>query len=310
MIIRGATAEPGAFLAAPAVLGTALGKAARRHYDIEARLDAAESGHIGLADLLASVPASGLILVIGAGGAGKGMLWLDPMLVNAVIEVETAAPKSAVSKETRSPTLIDAALCGDFIRFLLDEFLKTGVKDAVSLNLTKLDVLRHETDPPQLALELEPQTYSWVGGNIRFQDNTRGGLFRLALPQSAWAGTHAAGAKNGTLAAWRSELQKNVLAAPYQMRAVIEVLQLTLGQVLAFHPGDILPVSAAALSDLKLVSPDGKTVLEGRLGQIRTKKAVSVTGSPLFLMPDAVVDAQTPPLPQLQRPQKELPTTP
>lgn len=45
---------------------------------------------------------------------------------------------------------------------------------------------------------------------------------------------------------------------------------------MALKVGDVIPISASALSDISLVTDRGETVFRGRLGQAKGKKAISL----------------------------------
>jgi len=294
MVAVGPTGLPPVLLAAAAALDLAFGKCSRTAHNIEAALADGQTGQDSLPDLLAAAPDPGLLLILELASGAQGLIWLDALLVNAVIEVETHAPDSAVLREARKPTLIDATLCRTYLGPILAEFIAQSRAAAGNSTLGPITIARHETDTDQLGYAMAATTYGWVEGRVDFQSGLRGGALRLALPLMAW-GEDAGpkGAQNDP--AWTYQLTQNVLSSPYCLMAVMEVIEVPLGRAMALKVGDILPISPMALSDLKLTAPNGKVVLEGRLGQYRAKKAISVTGAPM--LPDFAA-AQPSPTPK------------
>jgi len=281
MIALATAVESPVFAAADKVMAQALGKAARARYDIEAVLNDVQTGQSGLLDLLGTAPQPGLLMVIDTAHGDKGVAWFDPQLVNAVIELETGAPDDSVLLGARQPTRIDAALSREFLLPVLAEFANESNRQADEAILPDLRVGRHETDPQQLVYALETGIYGWVSGNFRFQDDIRGGGFMLALPMAVWA--QGGGARPSAIdPVWHRSLAENLLSAPYRLDAVLDVIDMPLSRAMTLQVGDVLAVSGAALSDLKLMTLNGKVALHGRLGQMRAKKAVSITGSPLL----------------------------
>lgn len=280
IIASSAEGESPAFAFAGKAISIALGKVARSMFDIDVAIDGAESGYCPQPELLRAAPSPGLIYLIEAGPNEKGLVWLDPLLVNALVELQTRAPDKSVLREARQPTLIDATLCGEFLSPLLQGF--SGELNALlgETVVPKYKITRHEADARQLAYAIEPCAFGWLGGRIDFQNGLRGGGFRLALPQHAWL--HPSDKTDGPRdPVWDRWLLENLLGAAYKMDAIVEVLEMPLSKALALQAGDILPISPAALSDIRLVAPNGRTVFEGRLGQVKAKKAVCLTGSPL-----------------------------
>lgn len=78
---------------------------------------------------------------------------------------------------------------------------------------------------------------------------------------------------------WTQQLQANILAAPICLRADIETLHYSLDQALKLRVGDLLEISASALSSMALTTTGNPNLLQGRLGQHDGKKAVLVTAA-------------------------------
>ena len=280
MIALAAADDASVFARSADLLELALGKCARALFDIEANIIDGDNGQSGVTDFLAATPDPGLLYVISPPGGCAGLIWLDAVLVNALIELETRAPDDSVLRLARKPTLIDATLCGEFITHLLAAFSVEADKSVGHAVMPLHKIVRHETDARQLAFALERTEFHWIGGTMQFQGGIRGGRFQLALTQKTWAHGRSA-AIPARDPVWDRCLAENLLGAAYKMQAVLETIELPLGRAMTLAVGDMLPISAAALSELRLVAPNNSVMFEGCLGQIKARKAIWLTGSPM-----------------------------
>jgi len=286
MIAHATQVDSPVFAGAGPCLNAAIGQVALDGFGIQAQFGEQTTGHSSLPDLLSAAPNPGLLVVLKLAGGRQGLAWLDPLLVNALIEVQTRAPDKSVLKIPRKPTLIDIALCGPIVQTILAAFTREMNKVFGGSAMAAMSIERHETDARQLAYALPAGSYGWVEGTLQFQEGIRGGLFCIALPKTCWS----QGGQTGPVAAdpaWRSKMLAAVMAAPCRMDAVLDVIEMPLGRALGLRVGDVLPLSPSALSDLKLRAVDGQTVFSARLGQFKAKKAVCLTGSTLVPLQQA-----------------------
>lgn len=230
MIARATTSDGAESLQAMAAdcFATAIGKAGRALFDVKAELADPEQVDLFLAELLASVKGPGLLVTFEIASQCKGLLSLDGLLVNALVELSVGASERSVLKDEREPTLIDAALCREFCECLLDLFPGELTKAAGKPVLPTLSYCRHEVDPGKLAFELAQGRHAKISGQIQFQGGLRGGGFVISLPLDAWNAP-----KNTERTApdpvWSSALEENVAGAPLVMQANLETLPLPLG---------------------------------------------------------------------------------
>ncbi|MCB1368703.1 MAG: FliM/FliN family flagellar motor switch protein [Rhodobacteraceae bacterium] len=276
-IIRRKIAAIGDGAAPPAgllmALETALGKVAREMFDVDAAFEAVAPGDGDLASLLKTVPQPGLLMVLGTAGGAGGLICLDPLMVNAMVELMTGAGPKQVYRTPRVPTQIDAALCRDFVAALgrqlaIESQALPGAPMVPALSLTG-----HETDAARLAYGLAQGRYGMFSGKLAFQGGIRGGEILLALPL-AMLGTARAVMPGGQ---WAAAMSAAVTGAPFAMRAVLDRVAMPIGQALDLKAGDLVPVPASALSDLTLESISGEVLFRGRLGQKDGRKAVCLT---------------------------------
>ncbi len=253
---------------------TAVGKAARELFDIRATFDTPRVARLSRADLLAALPQPLMAWPLPARRAPFGLLALDTLLVNALVELATNAPDALVFRDQRLPSAIDAALCRPFCaRFV--ELLIGGFSDDPHLpDLPAMNPEHHETDPHRLTYQLDQGDHDMFSASVSFQDGLRGGVMVIALPVSLCADQVSGSARRAN---WRQRLEAHVASAPLALRADIEQIEMPLSRLLALARGDLLPISATALGDVSLHAGDGRILIKGRLGQKGRQKAVSIT---------------------------------
>jgi len=277
----------------PAALALAAGKAAQQLFDAEGGFEAAAESLTNGVDVLAQPPEPVLLMLPETATGRCGLMWFDPVLVNALVEMMTGAPDRMVYLDRRVPTQIDMALCRDFARAFLLE-LGSALEGAPPLDFT-----RQETDRRKLKYTLEEGPYRMITGRIDFQNGVRGGEMGLALPVDLWQ-PQVVHSGDGAGAEWSAALAGNVGQAPLGLVAELAVVSMPVARAIGLQPGDIVPVPAASLSDLTLMTSDGVHLFKGHLGQKDGNKAVSLShGAPGVILkpenpPEDVADVTQP----------------
>jgi len=257
------------------LLDVAVGKVARELFDVAAEMNDISVKGAASADILQSAPKPGLLFVFGLDNGLRSAVFLDAILVNGIVEIATGASETAVFRDPRAPTAIDAALCRDFAENMIAGLSRELAEEAALTGLTSARLLRHETDVGRLAFEFGAKKYTLLTASARLQDGIRGGGLSLALPVDIWNAN-----PNPDVATdqgvWHTDLVENVLCAPLPLRADVETIRLPLGKALLLSVGDTLALSPQALSRISLKTDRNVTMLNGRLGQSNGKKAVLV----------------------------------
>lgn len=296
-------------------LDMALGKVARQLFDCEGVLKDGKVEQVSLQPMLDSTPKPGLLVIVKAGGC-LGILSLDGMLINGLVELMAGASNRAIYRDPRDPTLIDIALCREFCDTLLAEFPHKLAALSDHAGICDLVWQDPETEASRLAFILENRPFARLSGKVDLQDGLRGGEIGLSLPLQVWqgGGGKIQGADNPD---WCRDLAKNVLAAPMPLRANLEKIELPLARAMALKPGDRLEISGFSLSDLELVSMQGTPLLRGRLGQENGKKAIAIVGAcdtpngpVLNLRPSRAVAQPASPAPEMPMPDLAAATPP
>lgn len=256
-------------------LDLATARTARQLFDIKAGVRDVTVGQNSLAELLESRPDPSLMLLVNGPDGQRGLLTIDGLLINALVEIATGAGDKQVYRVARRATMIDIALVREFCETLLHLLPAEVAQLALQPVLPSLTLGHHEVDPVKLAFVLDKGRYAVIAAEVGFQEGIRGGGISLALPVAFWA--PKGGERAGNRRPFAAAMTSNLAASPLRLRAVLETVPLPLGRALSLRVGDCLPINSASLSDLVLVAVDGTKVLKGRLGQKGGKKAISVS---------------------------------
>jgi hypothetical protein len=251
-------------------------------------------------------------------GAGDGLdpsrrlgaIAADPALVDALIEAQTVGQVKGPGLAPRMPTRIDAALTQPFLRDLLAQL--GGVldgSDAARPRPGRLRVGQYLAGPSALSSLITAPEMVRLDLDLSLGEGARQSRVTLCLPAADPAPEEAAPDD----AAWTEELHRAVLAAPVRLNAVLGGLTLPLSTLMSLEPGQVIPLSDAALSRITLrggaareprASRAGAT-LSGRLGQLGGMRAIKLSTAGGRPLPEPTQPADLPapdPDPALAKP--------
>ena len=257
-------------------LARALPRAARAIFGCACELGEAAQAEEPVESALAALPDPALIVLLGPGpDRPVGLLWLAPLLVNALVELATAAPDTEIYRIERPPTETDAALCRPFCEALLAE-LAGALPEALRPSLPALNWQGHHRAAPPLALRLPGGACLRAGGMVTLQGGLRGGAAGLVLEAGLLRRTAPApgGREDGAFAA---RLRESLCLAPLALRADLARIRVPLARALALAEGEVLELPAASLAEITLSGVTGPALLKGRLGQAAGMKVLTLT---------------------------------
>lgn len=289
----------------------ALARAARDHLKAPLEVTALQLGRVSLAEVLEGPPDRALLAVLEGPGEGLGMLAISPEVLGAMIELLTIGRVGAALTGPRKPTRTDAAMLAPLIDAALAD-LEAGLAQEADLNwaggwryASFLD------DPRPLGLMLEDFSYRLLRAEVDLAQGARRGSVLLALPAEGRGPRpqrltdHPPGDETQTRLAFAEALADEVEGAEARLVAVLTRVSLPLSRVVGLAPGDVLPLSAAALDKVSLEGIDGRKMAEGKLGQTRGLRALRLTAAtagrtPVAPAPPMAPPAEAPPLPSLR----------
>lgn len=261
-------------------LRLALARAAQDEMALVLDVTTLDEARRSLAELLDLPPERALIAMLEGPGERLGTIALSPEVLASMIETLTMGRVAGGAPVARRATRTDAAMVSGYIDRLLAQFAQEldGGPDAGFA-----DGVRYASfleDPRPLGLILEEVTYRVFTAEVSLAGGLRRGSVVIALPATAMRARAARQAPKpdaAQTAAFRDDMTAQVMAAEATLDAVLARLAVPLATVLALKPGDVLPLTGAALDQIGLEAADGQGLAEGRLGQNRGMRAVRLT---------------------------------
>ena len=307
-----ADADPAAGRDAAPGLARALGEAAARAGARMPALDLAveewSCERLDMAAALGALPELALVLPLrGPGGDLGGAVIVEPVLVDALVEVQTLGRVDVVTRAPRKPTRIDATLARPFAAALISEAATRLAGDAEAPEIGPIDPSRHLVGAAQLRREIEAPLALCVQVRLTVAGGARETVLRLLLPARPAAGLPApkGGGTGASRPAARAKAPpEDVLrTGAVRLEAVLPPVRLPLARLMALKVGDTIPLPADALSQLSLRGGRLGTgrplpsmrgaAIRGRLGQQGGARAVKLAGPATADVPRDVAGAES-----------------
>lgn len=256
----------------------ALARAARDHLKTQLEVSDLTLARVGLAEVLETPPDRALLIVLEGPCEGLGVLAIAPEVLSAMVEVLTIGRVGATGAPPRKPTRTDAALLAPMIDAALTD-LEASLAEEV--DLVWAGGWRYASfldDPRPLGLMLEDVPYRVLQTVVSVGSGARRGNMILALPAEGRGQmpvpTLPPVDEAAQHLAFSAALTEGVEGAAAQLEAVLTRLAMPLSRVASLAPGDVLPLTAAALDRVSLEGLDGRKIAEGKLGQNRGMRAL------------------------------------
>ena len=245
------------------VLGQGLGLALS---DLNSR-----QGQASCAELLELIDPEGLALLLTLADGRVGVIALSRAGALALSEVSTLGTPAPRPPASRPPTAVDSTL----IEPLLRKFLR------LSNSLEGEVALRMVEDHRLLSVALDEGGYHLYRseGTMSRDGRARDIALLWALPLATPAPPEINRAD--PVLDWDDQLQRAVMAAPADLRAVLAVLHKPLSEVMEMGEGTLLDLPLSLLEEVRLETLDRGLCATGRLGQARGMRALRLTSLPL-----------------------------
>lgn len=255
---------------APQVLRAAAGRGLRAGAGLQTRAVAVTAQACSLAELLELLPDHALMITTESETESIGLALFDQALMAALIEAQTTGRVTGGPQDPRRPTRVDAALCLGAFDAVLAEF-DAGVAQGADAGWAAGHRSASVIDTPAaLGLMLEEAPYRLLTARLTLAETDREGRVMLCLPAQAPRPAGRAGASEAGLAA-------AIAPAHVTLDAVLHRRRMTLSELRALVPGDIVTMPRAALDEVALVGADGASVATGRMGQARGCRAIRLS---------------------------------
>jgi flagellar motor switch/type III secretory pathway protein FliN len=230
------------------------------------------------AGFLETLPENGLSFRIECETAGQfGLLTLAPDLIDSINNVLTGELEKE-SAPSRTPTVIDAAMCRPFMDEMFVEYAEIlqelrGGKQTDTYHLTQV-----EKEPsPHLFPEIP---YLQIGIEFDFLGGKGKGQFSLLIPAANTEFTSDLPRPGESANALRESFKKSIDMAPTSFDVVLHRKKMPIGQILKLKLGDVLEVPARALESLSIESRKGpicQSLMRARLGEYQEMRAAKIT---------------------------------
>ncbi|MDB2407332.1 FliM/FliN family flagellar motor C-terminal domain-containing protein [Jannaschia sp.] len=304
-------AAPDAASAPPSPVERALATAAFRVADglpaLGLSVTGRRSGTALAADVFEDLPQMGLCLMVdpvlppGAGrlapdalAAVTGVVVLDPSMVDSLVELQTIGRIDGPARAARRPTRIDAALAQPFAAALLEEVLAQLPRDHRGPRPGPMRTGTFLAGTGSLPVALTAQNWLTVTLELALGDGVRPARIDLMLPDTSVAQDEQSQADEIVLPDpdWEDAMDAIARIAPVRLDAVLPPLRLSLADLIALKPGDVIPLTGSPLEELRLLSgasgrgrsgrarmPYGLTI-SARLGRFGPSRAVRLSVDP------------------------------
>lgn len=256
-------------------------RAARKRLQLDLTFANLQLQRMSLAEVLERLPDRAMIATLEGPKEALGLLAMAPGLMTGLIEKQTFGRITGAPPLSRRPTRIDAAMISAVADLAL-----TGMESelAISAERTWTEGFRfgsHIEDPRPLGLLLEDEPYCVMTADITFEGVDKGGELILVLPAEGRGRRpeprQAPDPAVGAQILFRNALAEQVRAAEAQLVAVLARRRMSLREVLALEPGQLINLGDATIERVDLQGLDGKRVAGGRLGQNRGMRALRLS---------------------------------
>lgn len=260
------------------VLRLALAQAAEGVAGLALIAGPVEDARTTLATLAETLSETTLMALLEGPDSRFGLAVLDGDLVAALIEVQTTGRVVPRRAEPRVPTRTDAVMCADMIdrvfEIVEDKAAAAGLHDAPQLSGYRFALALGE--PRTVGLTLADLPYRRFSVPVDLGGGAKSGRIDLVLPADKPQAAHAGGGDAGFAAAMAAQVMSSGVA----LSATVCRIEMTLAELTALAPGQIITIPARALSEIAIEDLGGAMVGRGRLGQSNGHRAVRLTLDP------------------------------
>jgi len=259
-------------MSAPRALRLALERASDTVLKQPLVVDGTERLTADAASLPDLVAEGALVLLLAGPQAATGAIILEPAIAKGIVEAQTTGTIGVAEGPARTMTHIDAALSVPLLDAALDRFannLADGPDAHWSAGFASGEMLDARR---ALRIALTAERYHVFSVALRLGEAGRAGGMVMALPIKDPPASCDAGAQNH--APVDPRWQNRILGAHIRLDSVLCRIELPLSQVLTLSPGDVLPVAADALRDVRIEAGTRRPVAYARLGQMGGRRAL------------------------------------
>jgi len=266
-------ADTGSGRSALRALRLALARTAKDLFDLQLAVIGAK--HVRCEqDRIAEFLADNRLLVLLDGAQGlAGAVSLDGACVAALIQQQTMGRVNETAVTDRVFTGTDAALAEPLIESLLARAADLADSPEDRCCLSGFRFGARVEDVRSLSLALEADRFRVFDLMIDIADGAAQGVVCLLLPDlPPLPDRSGKGGKGGALKGLQLGQAFGLMRA--ELTATIGRMRISVAELAAMQPGDVLPLMRERLAETELIAINGQSVATGRLGQINGLRAL------------------------------------
>lgn len=223
-------------------------------------------------DLAGQLSDKDLLVVLDCPQGRLGAASMDAATVTALIQQQTIGAVIGKAPDERHYTPTDAAMTSEFLERSFakvvamldghaDQALFSGYRFGAQVETVR-----------SLVLGMEADDYRLIELNLDLACGTMQGVMKLILPEPTPEELQGGpGSDNGP------SLGSNLDSIRAELTAVLCKMRVPLQEFAGLQIGDTIPLDAAFLYETDLLTIGGKSVAQGRLGQMNGARAVRLT---------------------------------
>lgn len=245
-----------------------------------------------LADVIDSIPVPAMLGVVENESTDRmALINLSSNLVYHIVDMRMGGDaNSAPLPTTRGFTAIDAQLCLDIFDGILDAFSKS-LEESLGVPLdTRFSILGHKQDVNTVRIAPKSADVLLLSVSLDIGEAARSGDFDLILPLSILDIVRASTLRvdpaqlESPNDLWMKQMRSSAADASVGLHAIIHQHQMSLAEVQALAPGQVLTFRREAMQKLQLIQSLGQeeqaVVAKGRLGAYEGRKVLKLTEGP------------------------------
>ncbi|MFU8776948.1 MAG: FliM/FliN family flagellar motor switch protein [Roseovarius sp.] len=267
-------------------LRLALARAAAALFDLGLTVATVEQMRVPLSEVGRILDDDGLLVLLEGASGARGALCLDPQLLAGLIEVQTTGAVRPGVARPRVATRTDAAMVAPLIDAVMAEFDIQLAEDPATPPPRCFAFGDLVEDTRGLSLLLVAPDFDLLRLTVDLGPGAKTGRLDLLLPLMPAPVRTASGKATRAKMEGPAHLEQVVSQAPVVLDAVMARLRLPLRDVLAFKPGDLLPIPRDALGDTQLVGTRGHIVAVAQLGQMNGARALRLISGGATPLPE------------------------
>ena len=232
---------------------------------------------------------TGLLMLLEGPERSRAAAVMDAALVGALIQQQTMGKVLPTPEggETRRLTDTDAAICAPFLDALLARVTTLPEVPSEQALIRGYAFGARTEEPRLLLMALEAQSYRVLHLTVDIEGGRRQGTLMFCLPEAAVARAGGGGEGAGDAAGLAPQvaptprtLRDPVMALKINLPVALTRIHVPLKRLSALKVGDTVTLEGVDFGEARVLTPQGKTLGKGSLGQLNGVRALRIMSQP------------------------------